>query len=437
MSINVMLSNTKIHNVSYRIFSYLENPNRQEKILFSGGNITQAEWKQIAKFEKDNQKSNEKNNEAREIMLALPNSLIDNPTKTEEIINEFIEKNIGKDHPYHYTIHQKAKSKTQDNLHCHIVFSERTKNENLEIKKYKKDIWYDKEKNRMCKAGMGELIHKKGDIVYDQEGNPQYNSDPFSIKDKKFKEKAYTQEMKKSFCDILNQHGFDFSIYNNNDIYLKQKKVYKGYSEEKKKETIEFNNEVKRYNNLAKQVVKQQPNLKETLLINKKQLFNDKNLPLQDKIKSLSDRLYNSIHSVKEKVEEQTRKVAYWWKAHKQVCSKATNGNLKIKKMRDNFCYVVEIKNGDYEVKRHEDNDYYKIGIKENSKIEIYDAREEMSWQKTKTNEKGLLQFFGISLKSPERAKKPLNLNEYKQKAQEYYSDHIHVPSKSKGFERD
>ena len=69
----------------------------------------------------------------REFELAIPNEL---KKESSKIINEFISKEIGNDHVYTYAIHESLNKENQPNLHCHLMFSERTlneKNKNLEL----------------------------------------------------------------------------------------------------------------------------------------------------------------------------------------------------------------------------------------------------------------------------------------------------------------
>ena len=64
---------SKINNVVGRS-DYISNPDRQEFIKLTGKS-SDFEWEEYAQFEKENQKSQEKNNEARELVIALPNEM--------------------------------------------------------------------------------------------------------------------------------------------------------------------------------------------------------------------------------------------------------------------------------------------------------------------------------------------------------------------------
>lgn len=66
---------TKLHNVQGRA-AYIADERRQEQILVSMATdeILQVGWKAIAEFERSHRRSQEANNEAREIVIQLPNS---------------------------------------------------------------------------------------------------------------------------------------------------------------------------------------------------------------------------------------------------------------------------------------------------------------------------------------------------------------------------
>ena len=63
---------TKVNNVTGRS-DYISNNDRQEFLILTEKS-SDFDWKEYADFEKTNQKSKEKNNEARELVIALPNS---------------------------------------------------------------------------------------------------------------------------------------------------------------------------------------------------------------------------------------------------------------------------------------------------------------------------------------------------------------------------
>lgn len=59
----------------------------------------------------------------RELELNIPNEL--NHEQAKELIQVFVEKELGKDYPYTYAIHESHNEQEEKNLHCHLMFSER------------------------------------------------------------------------------------------------------------------------------------------------------------------------------------------------------------------------------------------------------------------------------------------------------------------------
>lgn len=392
MSTNIYARETKLPNVVHRIFSYLANPDRQEKKLFGASSMSKEEWKALAKYETDHQKSNSKNNQAREIMLVLPNNLKD----PKEVINEFIDKAIGKEHPWAYVVHQKAKGKEQDNLHVHIVFSERTINKELKQKTYKRDIWYDKTTNKLSKTGVGEIIHHKGDLVF-KDNQPVYENEPYSTKDTRFKEGDFLYKSKLQIKDILNNRGYDFKVFNNKSPYLKQKHIYKDYTQEQIKETKAFNEQVKQYNKLVDKHLEINKNNELGLNTAKHNLFKDKNIPLQEKIKQLSNKLSSLIQDTKEKIRE----VVYSFIAPTDNCKLDRQDNLIVYEWYNGFGFDIKINNGDYIIPQ-EIGENIEIGVKKGSHVEITDKSGPEFMRQTKKGDENLLINFHNTYKDEE-----------------------------------
>ena len=59
----------------------------------------------------------------------------------------------------------------------HILFSERERIQELKPKIYKRDMWYDKDTNKMAKSNAenSEIRLKKSDIIKDKVGNIKYD----------------------------------------------------------------------------------------------------------------------------------------------------------------------------------------------------------------------------------------------------------------------
>lgn len=203
---------TKLNNIVGRA-DYISNSTRQENIVLHSKEHLLNDWKEYSNFEKNNQKSKEENNEGREIIIHLPHELENDLNKLKEVIDDYSLKVLGNNRDFEYAVHW---NKAKTNLHAHILFSERERENEREPKRYKRDMWYDKDTNRMAKANAdnAELRFKKGDIMRDKEGNVRYDEEQFSIKDKYFTTKEFNEELKTYHKEILNKHGFNFRLFN-------------------------------------------------------------------------------------------------------------------------------------------------------------------------------------------------------------------------------
>ena len=221
---------TKINNVAGRS-DYISNPDRQEFIKLTGKS-TDFEWKEYADFEKVNQKSQEKNNEARELVIALPNEMSEH--FSDEILEEFshnlAQELLGKNRDYEFALHF---NHSQTNFHMHLLFSERERQTERKPKVYKRDMWFDKTTNRMAKANAehAECRHKKGDVMTDKEGNIRYEDTPFTKKDKTFTERSWIKSHQETIQNVLAEYHYVLDVFDSKHE-IAQKKLYKGASAE-------------------------------------------------------------------------------------------------------------------------------------------------------------------------------------------------------------
>lgn len=236
---------SKIKNVVGRS-DYISNTSRQEEIVFHKSKMLHT-WKEHHDFEQAHRKSKEANNEALEVHLALPNELSADCSKLEEICDDLVSALVGKNKDYEYAVHWNQK---RTNLHVHILFSERENQVDLIEKRYKKDIWHDKDTHRLAKAGAENaiLVHKKGDIQKDKDGNIKYQTDIFKEKDKRYIKRNWANELKIAIKEVMTHHEYEMTVTNDESPFLTQKKLYKGASEDYLKHALEWNNAVKDYN---------------------------------------------------------------------------------------------------------------------------------------------------------------------------------------------
>lgn len=221
---------TKLSNISGRA-DYISNPKRQENIVLHSKENMQNDWKDYADYEKANTKSQTENNQGREIIIHLPHELAKDKNKLKEVVDDYSKTLLGQNRDFEYAVHWNQK---ESNLHAHIIFSERERNIERQPKVYGRNIWYNKETNRMAKANSpgAELLYKKGEVQRDKKTcEIIYNDDPFSIKDKRFTTKVFNHEIKETHKNIMNKYGFNFRLHNPNRE-IAQKHIGKNSSKE-------------------------------------------------------------------------------------------------------------------------------------------------------------------------------------------------------------
>lgn len=296
---NAYVQVTKISNAVGRS-SYITDTERQEEIVISKSNMIYT-WEQHSVFEKENQKSKDENNEAREIIVALPNQLYQTE-KLEPFCDELVKQMIPADHDNEYAVHW---NKTRTNLHIHILFSERVNQLELTPKVYKRDMWYDVATNKMAKANAdgAELRYKKGEIQKDKDGNIKYQTEIFKAKDIMFKSREYTTKtVYEKTQTVFNTFGFDIDIQTKDSPYLSQKKLYKGASDDYIEKAAAWNEQVKKYNTNVKQHIELEPvqygnylEIKKELLSNVKEANSEEKKISVKSIDLLAD-MVNWVH---------------------------------------------------------------------------------------------------------------------------------------------
>lgn len=321
---------TKITNAVGRS-QYIKNEtHKQEEVIFHKENM-EYDWSFYHEYELAHQHNpSQKQNEAREIMFPLPNELaskIKGETKEtqiqkiEGICDEVIHEMIGEKHDYEYAVHW---NKARTNLHCHVMFSEREVVDLsvLEQKKYKKDIWKDPDTGKLCKKGIGVLVHKKGDLMF-KDGVPVYSNEPLSPKDTRFKSKSFMVQRDLAYQKVMGKWGYDFEINNNESPYLSQKKLYKGASQDYIKKAEKWNQEVKRYNEAVKEHIRLEPQIepkykeiKKDIQANVKEVNTSaKRITIKaiEMVKSMADYVENIITKLSHRVEKTVETLENWW----------------------------------------------------------------------------------------------------------------------------
>ena len=245
---------TKLNNISGRA-AYITDDKKQEDIVAQSEKV---DWKPYQDFEKNNQKSNSKNNEGREIIIALPNGWqFLSPDEQFEKFKKIAETAVGKKTDLQWAVHlNKADSKDPggrtrkiDNLHLHVVFSERSLRniaaDNFkDVKCWDRDIYHTKDgkvarsKAERAKDEHGNIrppVHRKGEPKVSQ---GKYE---FSAKDTQYKSKAWVQGMKADVLAVFRDMGVN--IESNDPV--RQQHEGKGPVADKIRES---NNAVKQVN---------------------------------------------------------------------------------------------------------------------------------------------------------------------------------------------
>lgn len=245
---NVYSRQTKISNVVGRS-DYISNEKRQEHIVLHSKS-SEFDWKDYVDFEENNKRTDKANNQARELVISLPNKLADNEN-IKACCDELAINLLGSNRDYEYAVHW---NKSHTNLHMHLLFSERERNKDLQPKVYKRDMYVDQKTGKTCKKDNPNAVLriKKGDIQKDKDGNIKYNSDKFTVKDPKFKQKAWLEENQKIIQKTLKNYGYKLNIFDKNSNDIAQKKLYKGAENDYIEYAKNWNNQAKKINQINK-----------------------------------------------------------------------------------------------------------------------------------------------------------------------------------------
>ena len=243
---NSFIEMAKLHDLSGRI-TYISSHAKQEHLYeVYTTEPDRAFWRELAKcnqeeFEKSG--TNGKCIEARELMIALPESFIsyDHDYLLKKMVDKFKEK-YGVE-CFAALHHNKRKT----NLHIHMIFAERKRLDQPEEKTATRNMFYDEQ---------GRHVRTKKEIL-DSDGNIRkgckiikkgevYERKIFTIKDSRFKQESFLDEAKVFYTDLINQMVIDdkdrLSIFDKNGPYLATKKVGKNNP---KAEAIKADNEIR------------------------------------------------------------------------------------------------------------------------------------------------------------------------------------------------
>ena len=243
---NSFIEMAKLHNLSGRI-TYISSHAKQEYLYEIYATEPDREfWRELAKcnqeeFEKSG--TNGKCIEARELMIALPESFInyDHDYLLKRMVDGF-NKQYGVE-CFAALHHNKRKT----NLHIHMIFAERKRLEQPVEKVATRNMFYDEQGHHV--RTKKEILDGDGNIRKDckiiKKGEV-YERRIFTTKDGRFKQESFLDEVKVFYTDLINQMALDdkdrLSIFDKNSPYLATKKVGKNNP---KAEEIKADNEIR------------------------------------------------------------------------------------------------------------------------------------------------------------------------------------------------
>lgn len=240
---------SKLTNVRGRI-NYISSHARQENLYAVYETTDRKFWSSLAKCNQEEFKKSGTSGkciEARELIIALPESLVTYPP--DAMLRIFVER-----FKYFYgaeCIAALHHNKRKTNYHIHLIFSERQLLDEPIEKIATRNMFYDESgKHVRTKKeildGHGEIrkgckVVAKGEV---------YERKLFAPKNEKFKQEGFLDEVKHFYTKLINQyvaHDTEkLQVFNKNSVYLPTKKIGKNNPQE---EQIKRNNEVrKRWN---------------------------------------------------------------------------------------------------------------------------------------------------------------------------------------------
>ncbi len=230
MQRNSFIQMSKLSNVRGRI-TYISSHEKQENLYAVYETTERSFWRELARCNQHEfQKSGTEGKciEARELIIALPEDLV-------QYEPEYVLEQFTKHFKYRYGVecisalhHNKAKT----NYHIHLIFSERKLLDEPIVKTATRNMFYDESGKRVRtrKEILDEngAIRKKCKIIKKGE---IYEKMLFTVKDKRFKQEGFLEEVKQDFTAFINTFVFDekkkLAVFDKHSPYLATKKIGK------------------------------------------------------------------------------------------------------------------------------------------------------------------------------------------------------------------
>ncbi len=230
MQRNSFVQMSKLSNVRGRIY-YISSDKKQENLYAVYETTDRNFWTELAKcnqaeFKKSGTEG--KCIEARELIIALPESFVDySPDGLLKYMTDKFKSRYGVD-----CIAALHHNKRKTNYHIHLIFAERNYLDDPIEKIATRNMFYDEK---------GSHVRTKKEIL-DENGNIRkrckvikkgeiYERQIFTIKDKRFKQENFLDEVKEYYTDLMNGLVKDekekLSVFKRGDVYLATKKIGK------------------------------------------------------------------------------------------------------------------------------------------------------------------------------------------------------------------
>ena len=236
---------SKLTNVRGRT-SYISSHARQENLYAVYATVGRTFWSNLAKCNQEEFKKSGTSGkciEARELIIALPESFVDYPPNMVlRLFVEHFKNNYGTE-----CIAALHHNKRKTNYHIHLIFSERKLLEQPIEKVATRNMFYDESGKHV--RTKKEILDENGQVRKRCKIIPKgevYERKKFTTKDERFKDEKFLDEVKKSYTELINLYVLDdkqkLHVFDKNSVYLPTKKIGKNNSQE---EQIKRNNEVR------------------------------------------------------------------------------------------------------------------------------------------------------------------------------------------------
>lgn len=179
-----------------------------------------AQWAKLDVFESTHK---DKTTHALELIISLPNEIALASEAEQKVFCSALSNTLIGGHPHAWALHWNA---SRTNLHMHLLFSERHVIKERIPQIYKKDVWL-KEDGTLAKSKTERhtLVHKKGDVKLDSDGNVFYtevDDITFSKKDIRFKAMRFVYQANNQIKEFLR----DSQLVNQSVVGIEDRKPY-------------------------------------------------------------------------------------------------------------------------------------------------------------------------------------------------------------------